>query len=281
MASVNRKLPLPPLHEMSRRDAAIAASRWNGNPLIPFPQGYQLESEAAAYFKAADCPRSPYFPALDFYHMYSHGSLTILPCFRTYQQTRGYSCGSACALMVLYHFGRFGWKELEIADKMASFHGLPPDTRRPVPVGDLVKFFQYIGWEVESNLPCASKLIDDGGQYDPWRAQNAKTFPTLESFAAFCRSTLKKGVPIIVENIDWGAHWRVIIGYDDMGTGNPEHGVLILADPHDTADHCQDGYVIEHIDKFYCTWYDIFVMDRTECTQPFVAAYPRNMEENG
>ena len=78
----------------------------------------------------------------------------------------------------------------------------------------------------------------------------------------------------MVENIDWGAHWRMIVGFDDMGTGKAEHGVLILADPHDTADHCQDGFVIEHIDKFYSMWYDIFVMERDECTQPFVVARP-------
>lgn len=281
MASLPAKkaLPLPPLEELSAHEAAIVAARWNENPLIPVPEGYHLESDASAYFKAADCPHSPYFPAPDFYHMYSRGSLTILPCFRTYQQTRSYSCGSAIALMTLYHFGCRDWKELDIADRMASFHGLPPETRRPVPVKDMVRFFRSIGWDVESNLPFARRIPDVEGPYNPWRADEAKTFPTLESFARFVRSTLKDGAPIMVENIDWGAHWRVIIGYDDMGTDKPEHGVLILADPHDTADHCQDGYVMEHIDRFYCTWYDVFVMERDECTQPWLVARPPHLKE--
>ncbi len=277
----NEKLPMPPLWELSRHEAAIVAARWNGNPRIPVPEGYNLESDATAFFKAADSPNSPYFPALDFYHMYSQGSRAILPCFRTYQQTRGYSCASAVALMVMYHFGCYDWQEMQIADKMASFHGLPPETRRPIPVKDLVKFFESIGWQVESNLPFACRLPErEKGRktFDPWRSAQAKTFPTLESFAKFCRATILGGAPIMVENIDWGAHWRLIIGYDDMGTGTPEHGVLILADPHDTADHCQDGYVVEHIDKFYSTWYDIFVMERDECTQPWVVARPPRMD---
>lgn len=272
------KLPLPPLWELTRHEAAIVATRWNADPIIHVPKGYNLESDASAFFKAADCPNSPYFPALDFYHMYSQGSRTILPCFRTYQQTRDYSCASAVALMVMYHFGYHDWRELEIADKMAAFHGLPTESRRPIPVKDLVHFFEAIGWDVASNLPFAAKAPQDAAPYNPWRCAEAKSFPTLDSFARFCRRTLRDGAPIMVENIDWGAHWRVIIGYDDMGTGNPAHGVLILADPHDTADHCQDGYVVEHIDKFYSTWYDIFVMERDECTQPWVVARPPRKE---
>ena len=270
---------MPPLESLSAHEAKIIRDRWNGETFIATPQDYKLETEATAFFKSADCPCSPYFPSLDFYHSYSHGSLSILPCFRTYQQTKGYSCASAIALMTLYHFGCYDWQELQISDTMAGYHGLPAGTPRPTPVGDLLKFFSSLGWNVRSNLPCAARYPgSDGEKYNPWEAEVAKTFPTLESFADYCRKTIRSGVPIMVENIDWGAHWRAIIGYDDMGTGNPLHGVLIIADPHDTADHCQDGFVIEHIDKFYCTWYDIFVMKRSECTQPFVTAWPPDWE---
>ena len=59
---------------------------------------------------------------------------------------------------------------------------------------------------------------------------------------------LSSNRPIMVENIDWSGHWRVIIGYDSCGD---EGDVLILADPYDVTDHCQDGYVIESFDKFF------------------------------
>lgn len=266
---------MPPLENLSPHEAEIVKARWFGDPFIEVPEEYSLETEATAFFKAADCQNSPYFPKIDFYHSYSHGSLSMLPCFRTYQQTRGHTCASAVALMTLCHFGNYDWHELEISDKMASFHGLPPGTRRPTPVGDLLRFFRSIGWETESNLPCAARYPVSGErEYNPWAAERAKTFPRLEDFAAYCKKMLRAGIPIMVENIDWGAHWRAIVGYDDMGSDNPLHGVLIIVDPHDTADHCQDGFVIEHIDKFYCTWYDVFVMELTECTQPFVAAWP-------
>ena len=166
--STEKKIPpMPPLELLSPHEAAIVRQRWDGDPFIPTPKGYALESEATAYFKAADVPNSPYFPQFDFYHMYSHGSLSMLPCFRTYQQTRGYTCASAIALMTLYHFGVTDWEELQIADKMASFHGLPPDTRRPIPVKDLAQFFTSLGWDVETNLECAARAPEDKHIYDP------------------------------------------------------------------------------------------------------------------
>lgn len=32
---------------------------------------------------------------------------------------------------------------------------------------------------------------------------------------------LKDNTPILVENVEWGGHWRAIIGYDTMGTDTP------------------------------------------------------------
>lgn len=36
--------------------------------------------------------RSPYYVQMDFYNMQSEGSLTLLPHFKTYQQTTEYTC---------------------------------------------------------------------------------------------------------------------------------------------------------------------------------------------
>ena len=51
------------------------------------------------------------------------------------------------------------------------------------------------------------------------------------------KATLKAGKPILAGWIDWGGHWQVIIGYDDMGTADTQDDVLIVADPYDTTDH--------------------------------------------
>lgn len=240
---------------------------------IPVPPGYRLESDAMRYHGNGNVIASPYFPNLDFFNMTSNDHLTMISYFKTYQQTRPYSCASAIALMVLHHFGNANWQEMDIADAMAAFHGLPTETQRPVPVSDLVAFFSSIGWDVDSNLSHTKPFKAE--QWDrPWSLRPWASFPTEEAFSKFCRNTLAQGVPIMVENIDWGGHWRIIVGYDTMGTETLDDDVLILVDPHDTADHWQDGFVVEHMQKFFHTWFDIFVMDTTERLQPWVVARP-------
>ena len=41
---------------------------------------------------------------------------------------------------------------------------------------------------------------------------DGKTFDTYESFQAFVVDNLKDNTPILVENVEWGGHWRAIIG---------------------------------------------------------------------
>ena len=71
----------------------------------------------------------------------------------------------------------------------------------------------------------------------------------------FVINNLKAGVPIIVNDIDWGGHYRVIIGYDTMGDDYMGNDVIIMADPYDTTDHQQDGYNIVPAQRFYYMWF--------------------------
>lgn len=46
-----------------------------------------------------------------------------------------------------------------------------------------------------------------------------------------------------MESVEWGGHWMVLIGYDDMGTDDIMlDDILVFADSYDTSDQCQDGY---------------------------------------
>ncbi|MCL2060602.1 MAG: hypothetical protein FWH01_16380 [Oscillospiraceae bacterium] len=62
------------------------------------------------------------------------------------------------------------------------------------------------------------------------------------------------GRPILIGWNEWGGHWQVIIGYDDMGTDDTQDDVLILADPYDTTDHNQDGYYLECFERLVYGW---------------------------
>ena len=121
----------------------------------------------------------------------------------------------------------------------------------------MVKYFKKKGWQVTSS------------------ADKDKTPQNTQEFKAFVVEHLKRNVPIMVENVDWGGHWRVIIGYDTMGTDDiTSSDVLIMADPYDTADHLQDGYVVVPAEKFFYMWFDSHLFAAGDRKQQWLAAEP-------
>lgn len=226
--------------------AALAAPQ-----TIPYPADLDITSEGASSAPSEiNHAKSPYFTTPDFYNMKSNKNLTILSHYPTYQQSRENTCGPAAALTVLYYFGKTDETEMSLAKEMKT---------QPYPIGtnpgDMVNYFKQLGWHTESNLTHGE-------------------FATYEDFAAFVHEQLKKNHPIMVENVEWGGHWRVIIGYDTMGTDNMLDDVLILADPYDTCDHAQDGYAVQNATKFYAMWFDHSMLPKDQANQPFILTYP-------
>ena len=202
----------------------------------------------------AEAPRfseSPYFAMPDVFEMKSNENLTILSHYPTFQQTTEYSCGPAAALTVLEYYGKKGATEEELIEKMGA------SIETGTSVKGIANYFRNLGWNVKTNLDGWQPLED----YEP--------------FAAFVQEQLKSGHPIMVENVFKGGHWRVIIGYDTMGTKETADDVLIFADTYDTADHNQDGYGIENGENFFWSWFDHQILPEDERKQPFVLTYPK------
>ncbi|MEE3381048.1 MAG: C39 family peptidase [Succiniclasticum sp.] len=213
---------------------------------------------ANAVLHQADVKDSPYFKHVDVYHLKNGGSLTILEQYKTTQQHTEYTCGPAAAWTVMTHFlGTAPDDELAIAKVMnthtASMKDPGTNTR------NMSRYFEQKGWTVHNALK-------DGSPKD------------FEAFRAFVLKNLKAGTPIMVENIDWGGHWRVIIGYDTMGDDKDANDVLILADPYDTTDHLQDGYNLVSAERFYYSWFDAHLFKKGEQQRQWVTAVPPRQE---
>ena len=59
-----------------------------------------------------------------------------------------------------------------------------------------------------------------------------------------------------------------------MGTESESDDVLILADPYDTSDHLQDGYVVNSAERFFYMWFDHSILPEDQRAQPFIVAHP-------
>ena len=198
-----------------------------------------------------DLMSSPYFASPDVYNLQSNDHLTILSHFKTRQQSTGYTCAPVAAAMVVEHFlGRLPHSEEEIATIMQS------NRVNGTTIKGVANYFNQLGWQVHSS--------------------NDSTTPAdFPGFQQFVQEQLRENSPIIIENVEWGGHYRVIIGYDTMGTSYVGDDVLILADSFDLADHVQDGYNIENAQKLYYMWFDAQLFSRSEQKNPWLIAKPQ------
>jgi len=220
--------------------------------VIPYPDGLDTMTEGASSAPAnINHNFSIYFDTLtDFFELKPSKNRVILSKYPTYQQTLENTCGPAAALTVLYYFGVKDYDEMSLAVEMKTQRIIGTNP------GDMLEFFKKIGWKTQSNL-------------------SREPFENYSDFQDFIIENLSQNLPVIVENVDWGGHWRVIIGYDTMGTENTLDDVLILADPYDTCDHKQDGYVVENGEKFFSMWFDHSMLPEDQRKQPFIIASPR------
>lgn len=223
--------------------AAPSAADTHGNYTDEMKLPYTVDLQeygADSVERQGDHKDSPYFSRLDFYNMESTDTLTILPRFKTYQQTSEWSCGVASSLMVLAYYDKLDdYNEQTLAEIRSN--GLKEEATT---LKDVVKIFKTVGgFDILSTYDFGSE--DAAGEY-----------MSLEQI----RATLAGGKPIIVAWNDWGGHWQVIIGYDDMGTDTTQDDVIIVADSYDTTDHNQDGYGVYSAERFYYNWtmYDFF-----------------------
>ena len=224
---------------------------------IAYPEKYlpKLHEDGASAFSGKmNHANSRYYVFNDYYNMQRDETLHILSHFETYQQTTEFTCGAACALMVLNWYGAKKYHEIAVSQLIES-HPTKGST-----VENIADFFDLIGWHVEHHASTDLK------------------FDSLESFEASVIDHIDRGIPIMVDWVDWAGHWQVIIGIDTCGTDTPYDDVLIFADPYDITDHYQDGYYIFPLSRFYGMWREGPCAEKENpYRQPFVVAHPKNL----
>ncbi len=237
--------------------AAQPGGNFTDEMKIPYAVDLSPEDGADSVERDGDHADSPYFSHPDFYNLESTDTLTILPHFKTIQQTSEWSCGVASALMVLEWYGKAdSWNEENLA---ALRHEL---------TGELA---DYPG----TTLKQAMDIFDGVGGFDYITTldyTNVYSEVTLETIQGW----LAEGKPVMVVWNDWGGHWQVLIGYDTMGTETTQDDVIIVADPYDTTDHNQDGYGIYPAERFYYnfTMYDSFTDEEGGNDMLFIVPTP-------
>ncbi len=228
-------------------------------------------------------------------------TLKLIKGFETYIQNQGYTCGNCAAMMVENYFTKCGMNEEKVAELQEAM-GTNPDYGTDI--ADMKAYFDNLGWSTEVNyLGTPGGFKADGnapGEYynpkidgytDDWQSDPYEAL-------RFLKENVDKGIPTMVEWIDWGGHWQVVIGYDQCGTNgwtkeDIRDDVIIMADPGDKTDHNWDGYYEVSAARFCYMWYDDYCMARNHDAhgwntdlywsvylfKPFLVALPPDFNE--
>lgn len=268
---------------------ASAQAQTSGKAKHPLLTGQDCDPQGGAdsYTSQGDNPHSAYYINPDFFNLSSNDTLTILPHFRTMQQTTEWSCGCVVALLVLRHFGCEDQTEESLAYTLQSMTdrscpGSKPGTA--VLYADygtsLAAMHDYFSARTDFHVVASSyhtnyttaELVKDGDPYPVCdRGNRYPTFASSDTFARWLTAQLQQNRPVMVEWCDWDGHWMVIVGIDNNGTPDfYEDDTLIFADPYDTSDHRQDGYSIAPLQRFFACWKDRAIAPKPYQLQPFL-----------
>ena len=193
-----------------------------------------------------------YYYNNDFYNLQeSSNNLLLIKKFKTMQQKDSYTCGPACVLMMLNHISEGHGQTIEGLSKLFKTKNYPYGTE----LVDIVEGVRSLGYKTIST-------------FDLKPNKKGLVFGTFTSFKKFVKKSIKNDEPILVLNVDYGGHYKVIIGYDEVDD-NPNHDMLIFADPLDINDGREDGYDVFPADRFFYMWFDKFE-GRNEVKQGFL-----------
>lgn len=199
--------------------------------------------EGAVTDSAPSIMNSMYWQIPNFYNMTSNDKLTMLTNFKTSQQVTDWTCGPTSALMVLEWYGMRGdLNEMDLVSLRQKDQPGATSLRQMINIFEGLEKNLGQKWDLFSTFDADLDWNEDG---EPCVTYKGETVSLFE----FIPQMLKEGKPIIVGWNDWGGHFEVIIGYDTMGTESTADDVLILADPFDTTDHHQDGYLIKSAER--------------------------------
>jgi len=192
-------------------------------------------------------PEPRYYTGINFDTLKSGNHLTVISLKSYRQQVTNYSCGAVAAMTVMSYYGRpannTDDEEILIAHEMypsvSDMTGINP--------GQLASWFNRNGWNATWKTGGSRQMLLDN---------------------------LKAGVPTIVEWMDWGGHWVVVVGYDNRGTEILWDDVILFADSVDSHDDRVDGITYANYGQFDAMWFDAHYFPANMSSRAYVIAVP-------
>jgi hypothetical protein len=217
-----------------------------GPALIPAPAVSSLTGDVK-YARDTQLPGPHYYTGIDFDTLKSDNNLTVLPLKSFRQQVTNYSCGPVAAMTVMSWYGQpvknTDADELRVVNEMNTSETIGTNPE------------QMAGWFTRNGM---NATWGTGGSRE------------------MLRENLRNGIPTIIEWIDWGGHWVVVVGYDTRGTETVWDDVIIFADSVDSHDDRVDGITYFNYGEFDAMWFDAHYFPEQMRNRAYVVVVPGN-----
>lgn len=192
-------------------------------------------------------PAPQYYTGINFTTLKPNDHLTVIPLKSYRQQVTNFSCGAVSAMTVMSYYGKpvqnTGAEEIRIAREMnrnvSDKTGINPE--------QLASWFNRNGWNATWGTGGSREML---------------------------LKNLKAGIPTMVEWMDWGGHWVVVVGYDTRGTETVWDDVIIFADSVDCHDDRVDGITYANYGEFDAMWFDAHYFPANMQDRTWVVAAP-------
>lgn len=149
-----------------------------------------------------------------------------------YQQTEDYTCGPAAVMTILRYYNKVTDAQMTKATEL----------------------------RIAQEMGSSSKVGTSPGQIAHWLKQHGfKVTLGTGGTIGMLKDNLHKGIPTLVEWIDWGGHWVVVNGYYTGGHSIHEgKDTLFFADPSASYvnTYSPDGISSFEADRFNSMWFD-------------------------
>jgi hypothetical protein len=200
------------------------------------------------YNPAAALPEPRYYTGIDFDSLKSNDHLTVIPLKSYRQQVTNYSCGAVAAMTVMSYYG--------------------------IPVSNTDADEDRVAHEMYRNV--TEKTGVNPEQISAWFSrQGLNATHGRGGTRAMLRENLRKGIPTMVEWMDWGGHWVVVVGYDTRGTEDVWDDVILFADSVDSHDDRVDGITYFNYGEFDAMWFDAHYFPEGMRERAYVVAVPK------
>ena len=199
-----------------------------GPVLIPAPAASSLTGDVK-YARDTQLPGPHYYTGIDFDTLKSNDHLTVIPLKSYRQQMTNYSCGAAAAMTVM------------------SWYGNPVNNTDADEERVAREMYRNVSEKTGINPEQVAAWFNRNGMNATWGTGGTREM---------LRENLKNGLPSMVEWMDWGGHWVVVVGYDTRGTETVWDDVIIFADSVDSHDDRVDGITYFNYGEFDAMWFD-------------------------